>query len=527
MRAAIYCRVSTDDQAKDGKTSLDDQERRLREWVARQPDWEVAGVWRDDETATGTTERPDWAKLMLAAGRREFGAVVVTTMSRFTRDEAEYLRWLRELSVYGVALWLADAGQVDINDDWSAFFGGINATFAAQMRRVQLRQLANGAHATVRDGRFPTGSQGAPFGLMVADGRLVEHPAEAATVRLAVQLVLDEGRSLRETCDLLNGMGWLSRGQPGKGPVAWSVPVLRRRLQNRSLVGELRWGDGPDATRNPDETLKYGGGVDVAAPAVVPPERFQALQARLVVHGPARDHGTSYPLTGGVFASDCGRYYTGIYKNDREGRLYRCRGKNVVVRGPGEPRCDCRWFPADWAEEATWEQVCTRLSDPDRLRGFVTRHLALGTDHTPDDLERLRAEETAGRAQLKATVAAMVRKGADPDFVATVFAERTAELDAMARRVADIARVRADAKARQAALDQVDRWAAAAAGLERLGRQQRDEAMKLVVRRVEPGDGKRPELRVTVTRPDRLWNQDGQDPSGTDGVFPEEMLLAA
>ena len=45
--AAVYSRVSTDEQAGEGKTSLADQERRGRA-EAEAKGWEVAGVFTDE-----------------------------------------------------------------------------------------------------------------------------------------------------------------------------------------------------------------------------------------------------------------------------------------------------------------------------------------------------------------------------------------------------------------------------------------------------------------------------------------------
>ena len=57
VRVAAYCRVSTeqDDQAN----SFEAQQRYFREWIARNPDWELQGIYADGCVIIGLNEEPD------------------------------------------------------------------------------------------------------------------------------------------------------------------------------------------------------------------------------------------------------------------------------------------------------------------------------------------------------------------------------------------------------------------------------------------------------------------------------------
>src|SRR2546422_7978428 len=78
VRVAIYTRVSTEDQAKEG-FSLGAQRERLEAYCLAR-DWEVAGRYVDDGHSGRNIRRPAYEKKI--AGRDRWGAVLVIKMDR-------------------------------------------------------------------------------------------------------------------------------------------------------------------------------------------------------------------------------------------------------------------------------------------------------------------------------------------------------------------------------------------------------------------------------------------------------------
>ncbi len=96
QRAAIYCRVSTQDQ------SCERQERDLAAFAAR-AGYEVVGVFR--ETGSGAKlDRVERRKVLALAQRREIDAVLVTELSRWGRSTLDLLHTLRELEARRVSV---------------------------------------------------------------------------------------------------------------------------------------------------------------------------------------------------------------------------------------------------------------------------------------------------------------------------------------------------------------------------------------------------------------------------------------
>ena len=55
LRVAAYCRVSTD--RDDQANSFESQQRYFREYIARQPGWELAGIFADEGLSGTSTKK--------------------------------------------------------------------------------------------------------------------------------------------------------------------------------------------------------------------------------------------------------------------------------------------------------------------------------------------------------------------------------------------------------------------------------------------------------------------------------------
>jgi site-specific DNA recombinase len=84
MKAALYVRVSTEDQASNG-VSMAAQEERLRAYCKAR-DWQVHKVYVDDGASAKTLDRPALVRLMSDAQARKFEAVCAYKLDRLTRS---------------------------------------------------------------------------------------------------------------------------------------------------------------------------------------------------------------------------------------------------------------------------------------------------------------------------------------------------------------------------------------------------------------------------------------------------------
>jgi len=100
-QAAIYCRVSTDDQ------SCERQERDLRAF-AKRASHNIVAVFK--ETASGANNaRPERKKVMALAQTRAIDAILVTELSRWGRSTQDLVQTLDDLHTWKVSV-LAQTG---------------------------------------------------------------------------------------------------------------------------------------------------------------------------------------------------------------------------------------------------------------------------------------------------------------------------------------------------------------------------------------------------------------------------------
>lgn len=90
MRVALYCRVSTDEQARTGE-SIQDQQQALERW-AREHDHDVVGIYADEGFSAHKSykSRPELARLLEAVERGAVQLIAFTKFDRWTRRAADY-----------------------------------------------------------------------------------------------------------------------------------------------------------------------------------------------------------------------------------------------------------------------------------------------------------------------------------------------------------------------------------------------------------------------------------------------------
>src|SRR5688572_14760247 len=98
MRAAIYARYSTDKQSG---ASVDDQFR-VCERIAERHSFAVVAKFSDAAISGGTTRRPGYQAMLVAARNHNFEVIIAEDTSRLWRLLAEQAPRLAELEDLGL-----------------------------------------------------------------------------------------------------------------------------------------------------------------------------------------------------------------------------------------------------------------------------------------------------------------------------------------------------------------------------------------------------------------------------------------
>lgn len=146
-------------------------------------------------------------------------------------------------------------------------------------------------------------------------------------------------------------------------------------------------------------------------------ERLNKALARNSRSRRAADESSIHPLSKRVFGA-CSRYYTGLDRCDRPGRMYRCSGK--IETHAGAKVCTCAQVDADALETKVWSEVCGLLQDPARLTAMAMDWLDMATGQQANHAERIKDLAQKIEAQDKAIATLMVvaaQSGQSPEAI--------------------------------------------------------------------------------------------------------------
>jgi DNA invertase Pin-like site-specific DNA recombinase len=147
-RVAVYARVST---LKDQDPEM--QLRELRQYADRRS-WTVLSEYVDRGVSGSRDSRPQLNRLMAAAHKREFDAVVVWKIDRFGRSLKHLVNALADLAAYGVA-FVSLRDNLDLSTPSRRLMFNIIGSMAEFERDLISERVRSGmAHAKVKGRRL-------------------------------------------------------------------------------------------------------------------------------------------------------------------------------------------------------------------------------------------------------------------------------------------------------------------------------------------------------------------------------------
>jgi DNA invertase Pin-like site-specific DNA recombinase len=384
LRAAIYTRVSSDEQAREG-FSLDLQEERCRAYASAHG-WMLIDVFTDPGVSGAKAQRPRLDAMLAAVERSEVDVIVVAKLDRLGRSMRNLSPLLGLLDDRGVSL-VSIAEAFDSRSTTGRLLRNMLGSMAEWERDVICERTRAGVNARVRAGGWGGGKR-PPFGYSIVgkgpSAHLEVNQGEAEVVRTALSLVLDQGLSTLEVALRLNALGLTPRTAP-----LWTSQNLRNCLKRGQWDG--RWTFGKVS---PKGTVPKP--IVVAVEPIIDPERAAALAAHLRRTHLVRGAKGVHPLSGRLICQ-CGQPMTGVARSDRANRRYRCSHSH---QHPGRPQCHEPSLLANAVDDAAWTQVLNLLTDPDRLLALARERLGMLQGAQVAEADALQdAERAVARAQ--------------------------------------------------------------------------------------------------------------------------------
>ena len=301
MRAAVYCRFSSDQQKP---TSLADQERTCRQYIDRQG-WTTIKVYSDAAISGSHDDRPGYQQMLNDARMGKFEVLVAEDLDRLNRRLEHTANLYSRLQFVGIEIHTLSHGKVgDLHVSISGLLGEMFIKNLAQKTR-------RGLEGRVRAGKSGGGLcygydvVGVDGGGQPLTGERKVNEAQAAVVREIFRRFA-AGDGPRAIARTLN-----ERGVPGPYGRPWGDTTIRGHakkgtglLNNQLYRGLQVWGrqrfiKDPETGRRVSRLNAAGSEVVTEVPhlRIVDEELWEAVKRRQAeVSRPLTDPYTTKPL---------------------------------------------------------------------------------------------------------------------------------------------------------------------------------------------------------------------------------------
>jgi DNA invertase Pin-like site-specific DNA recombinase len=229
MRAAIYARVSTDDQAREG-FSIPAQLKRLQAYC-KAKGWEVCSEYIDDGYSGRDVNRPAYQRMMIE--RERWDVILVLKMDRIHRNSKNFTQMMDDLNG-----WKKQFNSMQEKFDTTSAMGRFVMDIIQRIAQLESEQIGE----RVKTGMTQKAKQGTgylgspePYGYRLDGNRLIPEDHEAGVVPSIFHSYV-QGTSLEGIARELN-----DRGIPSKKGGPWKKQAVSRILRNPLYCGYVRW----------------------------------------------------------------------------------------------------------------------------------------------------------------------------------------------------------------------------------------------------------------------------------------------
>lgn len=315
---ALYIRVSTDEQAREG-ISLEEQQERLKAYC-RAMGWNIEIVlYIDDGYSAKNIDRPKLNQLLKDVKDGKILKIMVTKLDRLSRRLLDLLNLIDLFQEHDVS-FVSISESFDTNTPSGRLtLQVLGAVAEFERERIRERVYENMYHAATQ-GKWLTQS---PYGYRLEDKQLVIYEPETKVVKQVYKMYVDGGLGYYAIAKYLN-----NEGIPSKQSKEWSIRSIKLMLTNPVYKGTLVWNrvDSSKKTRT-EKDMDDWVVVDDALPAIIDKITWEIVNKKVKKKPMASRAQTSPHLLGGLLK--CGNCGSGMSigwsgsKNNRY-RVYRC-----------------------------------------------------------------------------------------------------------------------------------------------------------------------------------------------------------
>ena len=349
VQAAIYCRLSKDDDLQGESASIANQRDMLEKYCGQQG-WEVVTVYQDDGYTGLNMERPDLKRMLAAIERRQVNLVITKDLSRLGRNYLQTGTLIEDFFPRHGVRYIAMNDGIDTmreNNDIAPFKNILNEMYSKDIsKKVHSSYLLK-----AQKGQF-TGCL-APFGYRKDPedkNHLLVDVETAPIVRLIFRYALEGHgpnyirRRLEEQeipCPtwwnrergLRNVRTKWEKKDPEKGKYIWDFSVIKDLLMNPAYAGatasqkkDYRFKIGTIGEKAPQDWIVVEGTHE----PLVDRTSFDIVQEKLKSRQRPGQGGEPSMFAGLLKCGECGKSLTVRYTNAKHPQqIYSCKTYNA------------------------------------------------------------------------------------------------------------------------------------------------------------------------------------------------------
>lgn len=343
IKVGVYVRVSTVEQATDGY-SIGEQEERLTKYVEAQ-NWRLHKIYKDPGFSGAKMDRPGLKDLIADVKDHKLDKVIVYKLDRLSRRQKDTLYLIEDVFIPNGVDFISMTESFDTGTPLGRAMIGVLSVFAQLERENIKERMCIGKEGRAKQGLFH-GSKWIPLGYEYIDGMLEINEYEKMQINEIADLII-AGTPLRTIETLFNQKGYKHKYG------SWDPKTMRRVLQNKTSLGYIR---------HKDEW--YEGQHE----AIISEEKFNAVnkiledqRARFLSYGyrPGGNHTTI--LGGLLYCGRCGGKYakqTGGKKKYNVLYYYACysrtkRMKKMIV----DPNCKNDYYKMEELDDMVLGEI--------------------------------------------------------------------------------------------------------------------------------------------------------------------------
>lgn len=234
IKTAVYLRVSTEDQAKEG-FSIAAQKEKLTKYVEVN-DWELYDYFIDDGiSGKNIKDRPELTRLIELVKKKEINNVLVYKLDRLTRSVKDLINLIELFEQFDCS-FSSVTEKLDTSNAVGRMFIKIIGIFAEFERENLAERVSFGYEEKTRQGNYTNTNGVYGYDYIVGKGDLIINEEEAELVRKTYE-------------DYLSGKAMISiakdynlRHVPTKRGGDWSQSTIQSILTNETYLGKVRYG---------------------------------------------------------------------------------------------------------------------------------------------------------------------------------------------------------------------------------------------------------------------------------------------